>query len=178
MAEVRGRSSAGWDAITGQGWGIYPLIGVVVAFALSAAFFLVARGRHYLRTLSAPLQDAEAQPGYVIDPFLPSGKRTHARVLIDPNNWRADALKKSNVYEVKARFLDDDKTAVQLVVVFDRWTFEHGARVDVDNKLESYRSSEDAMTERYAIYSFYGVKTPCIIDIQFQSGEVTPPDEA
>lgn len=110
----------------------------------------------------------------LIDPYLAPGRRTRASVLIDTNNWQAKKLDSSNVFEIKAFFIGDNKTAIQLVVIFDRWTFERGAQIRTDNRLETYGTREDVMTERYAIYSVFGIRPPCIIDIEFQSTPIQP----
>jgi hypothetical protein len=41
--------ATGWNALSGQGWGIYPLVGVAVALAISIAFAAVSFGIKQLR---------------------------------------------------------------------------------------------------------------------------------
>lgn len=181
IAALLGLSSAGaWfahyiDGLHEYGWGIYPFVGAVLALIIAitfaaAAFALAQWSRARSSSDRIPTQSSSE---YLIDPWLPDGQRTSLRVLIDQSNWRADALRKENVYEVKATFLDAKKTAVQLVIIFQKWTLERGARISTDNRLERYSTAEEAMTPRYAIYTVHGIKSPCIVDIEFQSGVST-----
>lgn len=163
------------DDLTAWTWLVTFIIGtaiVTVALAYAGSMRSTAAGL----TPQPQPQLATATPPY--DPWLPAGKTTSAKVLFDLGNYRLDTLKKSNVFEVKGMFLDESKTGIQLVIIFDKWTLERGARIEADNRVDDkYRTSEDVFNERYAIYSIHGIKSPCVIDIKFQSPQADQDDE-
>lgn len=159
--------------ITSVGWLVIFVALMFVLLALLAVAGWVAGliRRQWRGGLAA---NPAAETTQLIDPFLAAGGRTYASVFIDTNNWRARIIKKSNIFEVAASFMNADRTAVKIVVIFEKWTFERGAVITTDNRLATYRTSEDAMTERYAIYSIQGIQPPCVIDIEFQSSPTHP----
>jgi len=138
-------------------WGFATLATIVL--------IVVSWPRHHVASnpsLTTP-KDAE----YKIDPWADAGAKTYVKVLIDKGNWRAEALVRENVYEVKVSFIGEGHKNIELVTIFDRWLLAQGLVIKCDRKLEGYRTEQVTESERYSICRLYNVDLPCVVELDF-----------
>jgi hypothetical protein len=133
---------------------------VPVGFALVATLWLM--------WVSWPRERTSAiNNEYQIDPWVATGQRTYAKVKIDIDNWRADAIEKENIYALKVSFVGRGHKNIEMVVIFDRWVPNPRLRIACDRKEEGYRTEETALDDRYAICHLFNIKVPCVIELSF-----------
>ena len=140
-------------------------------FALISTLWLiwVSWPREWTSTIHAALPQQPDPSEYKIDPWVANGQRTYTKVTIDIDNWRADAIEKENIYEVKVSFIGEGHENIEMVVVFDRWVMNPGLRIDCDRRKEGYRTEETALSDRYAICRLFKINVPCTVELDFDS---------
>ena len=134
---------------------------------LTGLVIWVCLPREWTSTISAALPQQPAPNDYKIDPWVANGQRTYAKVKIDIDNWRVDAIEKENIYEVKVSFIGEGHKNIEMVVIFDRWVPNPGLKIDCDRKEEGYRTEKTVLDDRYAICRLFNIKVPCVIELGF-----------
>lgn len=100
-----------------------------------------------------------------IDPWVTSGTQTFVELHFVMDEFRCKEVSSSNIYDTATTLIDDNKTQLEIVVVFDRWIFSRNAAITCDNRLDGYRTSIQKITDRYLICQILNVGSPAVIRI-------------
>ena len=100
-----------------------------------------------------------------IDPWVANGTPTFVELHLVMDEFRCKEVSSSNVYDATTSLIGDDKTRLEILVVFDRWIVSRNAVITCDNRLEGYKTSIQKITDRYLICRVLKVGSPAVIRI-------------
>ncbi len=135
-------------------WWLPSLVAVFCVVALVYFMFWIARD-------SPVPSDSRGE----IDPWVASDTPTFVELHLTVDEFRCKEVSASNVFDTAVSLLGDDKTKLEIVIVFDRWIVSRDAAITCDNRLKDYRTSIQKMTDRYLICQVLNVGSPAVIRI-------------
>lgn len=136
-------------------------------FALISTLWLiwVSWPREQTSTINTALPQQPAPNDYKIDPWVADGTPTFVELHLTVDEFRCKEVSSSNVFDTAVSLLGDDKTKLEILVVFDRWIVSRDAAITCDNRLEDYRTSIQKITDRYLMCQVLNVGSPAVIRI-------------
>ena len=138
----------------------------LLATLLTACMIWVSWPRQY--TAANAIVPQQPDPNdYKIDPWVADGTPTFVELHLVMDEFRCKEVSSSNVYDATTSLIGDDKTQLEILVVFDRWIVSRNAAITCDNRLDGYRTTIQKITDRYLICRVLKVGSPAVIRIDF-----------
>lgn len=115
--------------------------------------------------LAKALMDYDSEK---VDPWADSHTETYIELLINLEEWRAESVKESNIFDVVVNRVDGKAGEyLDIVVVFQKWDFVRDVGITCSNRKDGYETRVKKLTERHAIISISGIEAPCAIKLEF-----------
>lgn len=136
---------------------------------LTGLVIWVSWPRQPQNTLALPAEARHEPPPpddeFRIDPWVARGTPTFVELHLTVDEFRCREVSSSNVFDTAVSFMGDDKTKLEILVVFDRLIVSRDAAITCDNRLDDYRTSIQKITDRYLMCQVLNVGSPAVIRI-------------
>ena len=136
----------------------------LLATLLTACMIWVSLPRQ--RTATNAIAPQQPDPNdYKINPWVANGTQTFVEFHLAVDEFRCKTISCSNIFDTAVSLISDDKTKLEILVVFDRWIASRDAAITCDNRLEDYSTSIQKITDRYLMCQVLNVGSPAVIRI-------------
>lgn len=135
-------------------------------FALLSTSLLIWVSWPRQRTATNVIVPQQPDPNeFKIDPWVADGTPTFVELHLVVDEFRCVEVSSSNVFDAATSLIGDDKTQLEIVVVFDRWILSRDAAITCDNRLDGYKTTIQKITGRHLICQVLNVGSPAVIRI-------------